>query len=178
MRTVARLLEERTSFLSSVLWAFAGVGLVAMVLITVSDAFGRRFFSSPIYGAYESVTWLLSVVIFASLGYCTVKRGHFAIDVVTSHFSPRARLYTVTIMYLLSGLISWLMAWRLVVYSMSLMDKKLTGTEFTSLPLYPFGFFGAVCMVIVGWAFLVQFLGFLAELTDRNGSSQLTRGVD
>jgi TRAP-type C4-dicarboxylate transport system permease small subunit len=170
MRTVARLLEERTSFLSTVLWVISGIGLVAMVMVTVADAFGRRFFSSPIFGAYESVTWMLSVVIFSSLAYCTLKRGHFAIDVATSHFPPRARLYTVTIMYLLSWLISWVMAWQLVVFSMSLMNKNLTGTEFTSLPVYPFGFFGAVCLVIVGLAFLVQFLGFLAEITSGNGS--------
>jgi TRAP-type C4-dicarboxylate transport system permease small subunit len=172
MRTVARLLEERTSFLSSVLWVISGVGMVAMVLITVADAFGRRFFSSPIFGSYESVTWLLSVVIFSSLAYCTLKKGHFTIDVATSHFPPRARLYTITIMYLLSGMISWVVAWRLVIFSMALMKRNLTGTEFTSLPIYPFGFFGAVCFVIVGFAFLVQFLGFLAETTSGNGPGQ------
>jgi TRAP-type C4-dicarboxylate transport system permease small subunit len=112
---------------------------------------------------------LLSVVIFSSLAFCTLKRGHFAIDVATSHFPPRARLYTVTIMYLLSGLISWVMAWQLVIYSMALRAKNLTGTEFTSLPLYPFGFFSAVCLVIVGMAFLIQFIGFLAEITSGNG---------
>jgi TRAP-type C4-dicarboxylate transport system permease small subunit len=178
MRTVARLLEERTAFLSSVLWVISGVGMVAMVTITVADAFGRRFFSSPIFGSYESVTWLLSVVIFSSLAYCTIKRGHFVIDVVTSHFSPRARLHTVTIMYLLSWLISWVMAWRLVLFAMALMERNLTGTEFTSLPVYPFGFFGAACMVIVGWAFLVQFIGYLAEITSGNGFGPINPGVD
>jgi TRAP-type C4-dicarboxylate transport system permease small subunit len=151
-----------------VLGAFSGVGMVAMVLITVVDAFGRRFFSTPIHGSYESVTLLLSVVFFASLSYCTVKKGHFSIDVVTSRFRPRARLYTVTVMYLLSALISWVMAWQLVVLSISLKDKNITGTEFTSLPIYPFGLFGAACLIIVGWTFLVQFIGFLAELTGGN----------
>jgi len=168
MRTVARLLEERTSFLLNVLGAFIGVGLVAMVMVTVVDAFGRRFFSSPIYGSYESVTLLLSVVFFASLSYCTVKKGHFAIDIATSRFSPRVRLYIVTIMYILSALVSWLIAWQLVVLSISLRAKNLTGTEFTSLPIYPFGLFGAFCLIIVGWAFLVQFINFLAEVADRN----------
>lgn len=151
----------------SVLGAVSAAGLVAMVMITVVDAFGRRFFSSPIYGSYESVTLLLSVVIFSSLSYCTVRKGHFAIDVVTSRFSPRIRLYIVTVMYLISALICWLMAWQLVVLSMSIRAKNLTGTELTFLPIYPFGLFGAFCSIVVGWVFLVQFINFLAELSNR-----------
>lgn len=169
MRTVARFLEEHTSALFSVLGAVSGVGLVAMVMITVVDSFGRRFFSFPIYGSYESVTLLLSIVVFASLAYCTVRKGHFTIDIVTSRFSPRGRLCTLTIMYLMSALICWLLAWQLVVFAISLRAKNLTGTEFTSLPIYPFGLFGAFCFVIVGWTFLVQFINFLVKAIERNG---------
>jgi TRAP-type C4-dicarboxylate transport system permease small subunit len=166
--TVARFLEKRASLPFSVLGALSAAGLFAMVMITVVDAFGRRFFSAPIYGSYESVTLLLSIVIFSSLSYCTVRKGHFSIDVVTSRFSPRIRLYIVTVMYLMSALICWLMTWQIVVLSMSMRSKNLTGTELTFLPLYPFGLFGAFCFIVVGWIFLVQFINFLAELSNRD----------
>jgi TRAP-type C4-dicarboxylate transport system permease small subunit len=169
IRTAARFLEERTSFLFSALGAISAAGLVAMIMVTVVDATGRRFFSFPIYGSYESVTLLLSVVFFSSLSYCTKKRGHFAIDAATSHFPPRVRLYMATIMYLVSGLLSWLLASQLVVLSLKLKATHLTGTQFTSLPVYPFGLFGALCLIAVGWIFLVQFLNLLVKAIEGNG---------
>jgi TRAP-type C4-dicarboxylate transport system permease small subunit len=168
IRTAARFLEERTSFLFSALGAISAAGLIAMIMVTVVDATGRRFFSSPIYGSYESVTLLLSVVFFSSLSYCTIKRGHFAVDVLTSHFSPRVRLYMATIMYLVSGLLSWLLASQLVVLSLKLKAAHLTGTQFTFLPVYPFGLFGALCLIVVGWIFLVQFLNLLVKAIEGN----------
>jgi TRAP-type C4-dicarboxylate transport system permease small subunit len=169
IRTAARFLEERTSFLFSALGAISAAGLIAMIMVTVVDATGRRFFSFPIYGSYESVTLLLSVVFFSSLSYCTKKRGHFAVDVATSHFPPRVRLYMATIMYLVSGLLSWLLASQLVVLSLKLKATHLTGTQFTSLPVYPFGLFGALCLIAVGWIFLVQFLNLLVKAIEGNG---------
>jgi len=163
IRTAARFLEERTASTFSVLGAISAAGLFAMIIITVADATGRRFFSSPIYGSYESVTLLLSIVFFSSFTYCSIRRGHFAIDIVTSHFSPKAHLYTVSIMYLLSGLLSWLLSSQLVVLSLKMKDAHLTGTQFTFLPVYPFGLFGALCLILVGWVFLVQFLNFLVK---------------
>ena len=168
IRTAARFLEERTSFLFSALGAISAAGLIAMIMITVADATGRRLFSLPIYGSYESVTLLLSVVFFSSLSYCTIKRGHFAIDVMTSRFPPRVRLYMVTIMYLVSALLSWLLASQLVVLSLKLKAAHLTGTQFTFLPVYPFGLFGALCLIVVGWAFLVQFINFLVKAIEGN----------
>jgi TRAP-type C4-dicarboxylate transport system permease small subunit len=169
IRTAARFLEERTSFLLSALGAISAAGLMAMIMVTVVDATGRRFFSSPVYGSYESVTLLLSVVFFSSLAYCTIKRGHFAVDVLTSHFPPRVRLYLTTIMYLVSGLLSWLLASQLVVLSLKLKASHLTGTQFTSLPVYPFGLFGALCLIAVGWIFLVQFLSLLVKAIEEKG---------
>jgi TRAP-type C4-dicarboxylate transport system permease small subunit len=171
IRTAARFLEVRNSFIFSALGAVSAAGLIAMIMITVADATGRRFFSSPIYGSYESVTLLLSIVFFSSLSYCTIKRGHFAIDVVTSHFSPRVRLYISSLMYLISGLLSWMLAWQLVVLSLKLKASHLTGTQFTFLPVYPFGLFGALCLAIAGWAFLVQFLNFLVKTIEEEIAS-------
>jgi TRAP-type C4-dicarboxylate transport system permease small subunit len=67
IRTAARFLEERTSILFTVLGALSGVGLIAMMMITVLDAIGRRFFEFTIYGAYEGGSFLLSGVFFFSL---------------------------------------------------------------------------------------------------------------
>jgi len=169
LRTAARFLEEGTSLVLSVLGALSAAGLVAMMLLTVVDALGRRLFSFPIYGSYEGVNFLLSFVFFFSLCYCTARKGHFSVDVATSRFSPRVRLSIVTIMYLVSTLISWLIAWQLVVLAMSLKANNLTGVSLTFFPMYIFALTGAFCLLMMGWGFLVQFTSLLVKATERNG---------
>lgn len=169
IRAAARFLEQRTSLVLSVLGAFSAAGLVAMMLLTVGDAIGRRFFLSPIYGSYEAVSFLLSLTFFFSLCYCTARKGHFAIDVATSHLPPRVRLYIVIIMYLLSALVLWLLASQLVVLAMKIKATNLTGAQFTFLPVYTLVLVGAFCAVMTGWGFLVQFINLLVKSTERDG---------
>jgi TRAP-type C4-dicarboxylate transport system permease small subunit len=168
IRTAARFLEEHTSSLFNVLGAFSGVGLIAMMLITVVDATGRRFFSFTIYGSYEGVSFLLSGVFFFSLCYCTAKKGHFSIDVATSRFSPRTRLSIVTVMYLASALVCWLLASQLVVLAMKLRAANLTGAQLTFVPIYILVLVGAFCLIMTGWGFFVQFIGLLVKTIKRN----------
>jgi TRAP-type C4-dicarboxylate transport system permease small subunit len=168
IRTVVRSLEERTSSLLNVLGAFSVVGLVAMVLVTVADATGRRFFLSPIYGSYEAVSFLLSLTFFFSLCYCTARKGHFSIDVATSRLPPRVRQYIVIIMYLVSALLLWLLASQLVVLAMKVKATNLTGAQFTFLPVYTLVLVGAFCSVMTGWGFLVQFISLLVKSKERD----------
>jgi TRAP-type C4-dicarboxylate transport system permease small subunit len=171
IRTAARFLEERTSLLFNVLGAFSSVGLIAMMMITVLDATGRRFFSFPIYGSYEGVSFLLSGVFFFSLCYCTAKKGHFAIDVVTSRFSPKIRLFIVTVMHIVSALITWLVGSQLVVLAMKLKGANLTGAQLTFVPIYILVLVGAFCLIVTGWGFFVQFIGLLARAMEGNGQA-------
>jgi len=170
IRTAARVLEERTSSLLSFLGAFSAAGMVAMVLLTVGDAIGRRF-SFPIYGSYEGVGFLLSIAFFFSLCYCTARKGHFAIDVATSHFPPRVRQHIFTIMYLISAIVLWLLASQLVVLALKVKDTNLTGAQFTFLPVYIFVLIGAFCSVMTGWGFLVQFISSLVKAIERTAKS-------
>ena len=171
IRNAARLLEERTSILFSVLGALSGVGLIAMMMITVLDAIGRRFFGFTIYGAYEGGSFLLSGVFFFSLCYCTAKKGHFSIDVVTSRFSPKIRLFIITVMDLVSALMCWILSSQLVVLAMKLKASNLTGAQLTFVPIYILVLVGAFCLIVTGWGFFVQFMGFLVKAIEETGSA-------
>ena len=75
----------------------------------------------------------------------------------------------VTIMHFVSALVCWLLASQLVVLALKLKATHITGAQFDFIPLYPFGLFGALCLVVAGWVFLVQFLNFLVKAIERNG---------
>jgi TRAP-type C4-dicarboxylate transport system permease small subunit len=166
IRAAARRLDERTTSILSVFGVLSGVALIMMMLLTVADAIGRRLPSPhPIYGSYEGVNFLLCLVFFFALCYCTARKGHFTIDVATKRFPPRAHQITVIIMYLISVLICWLLAAELVVLAITLKDTGITGIDLKFLPTYPFPLLGAICVALMGWGFLVQFLNLLLKTT-------------
>ena len=110
MRTAARVLEAKTFPRLKVLGAISGVFLLAMMMVTVVDAFGRRFFGHPVHGAYEAVAWLLSLLFFFSICYTATKKAHLEIGIITSRFRPKVRGLIMTILYLVSTLLIWVPA--------------------------------------------------------------------
>ena len=176
LKTAARVLEQRIPVWFNWLGIISGAALVVMMMLTVADAVGRRLFSAPIYGSYEGVRFLLSLVFFFGLCYCTAKKGHFVIDAVTSRFPPRGRYYVATVMYLISMLVCWLLAWQTVVLAMKLRATHITGTELIFLALWPFALVGAFCFVLVGIGFLAQFLEFLVRATEPGSPAAADNG--
>jgi len=171
IKSAAGFLEKHTDTFFHVLGVFSAIGLVAMMMITVVDATGRRFFAFTIYGGYEAVSFILSGVFFFSLCYCTAKKGHFAIDVMTSRFSPRVRVWIITIMNLVSALMCWILASQLVALAMKLKTNNLTGAQLTFVPTYILALVGAFCLFMTGWGFFVQFISMLVKVIEGNNSA-------
>ena len=163
IKSTAGFLEKHTAAFFHVLGVFSAIGLAAMMMITVVDATGRRFFAFTIYGGYEAVSFILSGVFFFSLCYCTAKRGHFAIDVMTSRFSPRVRVWIITIMNLVSALMCWILASQLAAFAMKLKANHLTGAQLTFVPIYIIAFVGVFCLFMTGWGFFIHFISMLVK---------------
>jgi TRAP-type C4-dicarboxylate transport system permease small subunit len=163
--------EKYTASFFHLLGVFSAIGLIAMMIITVVDATGRRFFSFPIYGAYEGVSFILCGVFFFSLCYTTGKRGHFSIDVMTSLLPPRIRLHIITILGLISSLICWILASQLVVLAMKLKANNLTGAQLTFVPIFVLVFVGAFCLFMTGWGFFMQFINMLVKAIEGKDST-------
>ena len=171
IKSTAGFLEKHTATFFHVLGVFSAIGLVAMMMITVVDATGRRFFAFTIYGGYEAVSFILSGVFFFSLCYCTAKKSHFAIDVMTSRFSPRVRVWIITIMNLVSALMCWILASQLVTFAMKLKANHLTGAQLTFVPIYIIAFVGVFCLFMTGWGFFIHFISMLVKAVEGNSSA-------
>ena len=163
IKSTAGFLEKHTATFFHVLGVFSAIGLVAMMMITVVDATGRRFFAFTIYGGYEAVSLILSGVFFFSLCYCTAKRGHFAIDVMTSRFSPKVQLWIIIIMNLVSAIMCWILASQLIALAIKLKANNLTGAQLTFVPMYILALVGVFCLVMTGWGFFIHFISMLVK---------------
>jgi TRAP-type C4-dicarboxylate transport system permease small subunit len=163
----SNLLEKKSQGWSTFSLVVGAIGLLAMMITTVADAIGRRFFNFPIYGSYELVSFLLSFVAFSSICYCAFLKRHFSVDLIGSRFTPRVRLIILTIMYLVSVGITWLMGWRLVIYGFAQQASNATGNDLKFLPIYPLVWAVALFAFVGGWVFLLQAIDFLGKATQR-----------
>jgi TRAP-type C4-dicarboxylate transport system permease small subunit len=166
IKRVSNSLDIRTTSWFSIFGVIGAVAIVAMMLIIVVDALGRRFLSLPVYGSYELTIFLLIIVFFSSFTYCTILKGHFLIDIVTSHFPKRARSYIVAIMYIISAAVCFLLTSQLAVYAIKVEASNLTGAQFNSIPMYIFVLFGVICTAIAGWGFLLQFVAYIIKAVE------------
>ncbi len=53
--------------------------LFMMMLLTVADVIGRYFFNFPIAGTFELTEVMLSLLVFFSIAYTQIHKGHIAL---------------------------------------------------------------------------------------------------
>jgi len=139
--------------LSRVLDMFAGLCMVAIMTLVVSNIILRVVFNQPILGTYEYVGFLTALVIGLALANCAVQNGHIAVDFVVERFPAKAQAITDIVINSVSLGFWCLASWQLLVYAASTVDKGLV-SQTTQTPLYPFiylvslGFF-ALCLVML-----------------------------
>ena len=100
--------------------AFAGAStILAMMLLTTADVFGRYVLNSPIMGAYEAAEMMLIGIVFLAVAYVQSRRGHVEIEIFKSRLNKKGQTL-ITIFGLIIGLcplslLTWqagMLAWR------------------------------------------------------------------
>ena len=140
-----------------------GAGIIAvMMLLTVSDVVGRRFFNQPVHGAYELSEYMLVIVAFFSIAYCQFLRGHIRIELVVSRLRQKSQDVINGIMYVFFLATFCLLAWRLCLYAMEDWQSGLV-SGVLEVPTFPFIFVAALGCALLSLVVLMHLLLFLAE---------------
>lgn len=123
-----------------------------MMCLTCTDIV-LRLFRRPILGTYELVGFLGAVVAGLAMAQTTLERGHVAVQVVVTRFSPRGQEIIYLITNLLSLLLFALLAWEGVRYG---NDFRISGqvSQTLRIPFYPVVYgialsAAVVCLVLV-----------------------------
>lgn len=159
----AHRVERLASPLNNVVHKIGLAILLLLMFLTVGDVVGRRFFLSPISGTFELTEFMLALVVFLSLGYTQVRKGHISIDVMVSRFSPRTQAIIDSVTYFVSlGLFS-LVTWQLAIHANRLLEgHNVSGV--LSLPVFPFVIAVAVGSFLYCLVLLVDLLSSMARV--------------
>ena len=122
--------------LSRVCDSIAQCAVVAMMIIVVSNIL-LRIIWRPLYGTYDVVMLLGSIAVSFALGYCAVRKGHIAVEIVMSLFPQRVQAIIDSLTGILSVGIFAIVAWRCWVYGTDMWHRGEV-TMSVYIPLHPF----------------------------------------
>jgi len=152
IKKVANALEKALSPIIPIVGNIGSVVIAAVMFLTVADVFGRRFLNKPVTGGYEISEMLLVIVIFSTIAYCQLLRGHIAIDLLVSRLRQKTQAVLNSLVYIIFLVTFGILSWQLYIYAIEVMGKNwVTGTIL--LPIYPFAFIAAIgctllCLVV------------------------------
>jgi len=144
-------------FIIMILAAVAGIGIIAMILITCVDVIGRLF-AKPLLGSYDLVKLTSTIIIAAALPYTTAIKGHVAIEYFFQKLRPAGRLAVDTVCRTMSIVFFAFLAYESVLYGNKLQLKGEVSPTL-QLPVFWVGYviaFSCVVMCLVIFYHLVK----------------------
>lgn len=148
---------------------YAGmVILFLLMLLTVVDVIGRKFFNSPVTGSYELTGIFMAIMIFFGLGMAQLNREHIEIDIVTQYLSKGIQ-NILNIIISFGVFLFLLLLTRQLFYLMQRMyaQNELSGD--LALPLYIFLIFVAIGALAFALSYLMEFLKSVLKVVDKDG---------
>ncbi len=159
-------LERFASSLSNWFNWVAGVGVVAMLGLTVADIIGIKFLKHPIPGAIEIVGFLGVVIIAFGIAYTQVLRGHIQVEFFVMRLPKRARASITAFVSLLGLALFALLAWQSYDFGRVLQTTgEVSMTQ--RIPFYPFVHAIAFCCIPICLVLLVEFLRSVTKAVKR-----------
>ncbi len=105
--------ETCLTWLSKVLLVFGTIALILMAVHVSADVVGRLFFTHPVYGTTEIVSFYYMVAaVCLPLAYMELRDNHITVEVVYLKLPPALRRITFVISTLVTALFFGLFAYQ------------------------------------------------------------------
>lgn len=154
----------------TILAAIAAVAMLLMLVVTVGNIV-LRLVAEPYNGTFEVVGMLSVVVTGLALAEAQRTKSHIAIDLLIEKAPIRAQLVVGAVMTVISGVMFFLLAQRLVSYGLNLRDAGSV-SESLRLPYWPL----ALVLAVGVAGLLLALVSDLAQI-GRNLRSETPEGI-
>jgi TRAP-type transport system small permease protein len=137
---------------------FGGWLLLAVAIVTASDALLRDFLGRPLPGTFEATELVLAAIIFFGLPYTSLTDGHVSVDFLTGRLGQRAQHAIIAVNALIcAGLLG------VITLQMTALAAKFLATQRTTItmriPIFPCIVPVTVTAGLAALAFVVQAIG-------------------
>lgn len=116
---------------------FAGIAILAMMLLTCADVFLRYVFNAPIEGSFDVTQMLMVVIVFFALAYCGWTGGHVVVDLLREVLPPRLLVALSVLVNAIGFVVMVTITWQALVTASDFMRTGETPMT-VLIPKYPF----------------------------------------
>lgn len=141
----------------------AGIGVLIIMLVIVSNVILRALFKQPLLGAYEIVSYFTAIVVALALAHCAIQNGHIVVDYLVKRFSEKNQAMLATLINLIA-LVFWSMAsWQMFLFFASSKSHGMISAS-AQIPVYPFIFIIAIGLTMLSLVIVMQTLNAVKHL--------------
>ncbi|MGL1833889.1 TRAP transporter small permease [Rhodocyclaceae bacterium SMB388] len=162
-------LEGFSTFVNKVLLWFAGLALLALLLLTVTDMVLRAW-GVTLAGSYEVIGWLSACAMALALGAVQQHKGHVAVQLLENRFGPRLKAAVDLVTCLLALLLFVAVAWYVAKYG-QVLQRTGSLSETLRVVVYPWVYVVAVGCTGLALSLLVDFVRATINLFVPHGRS-------
>ncbi len=128
---------KAATLLNRIMSGVAMAVLCLMMLLTVTDVFGRYMLDKPVQGTFELTEIMLTTIVFCSLASCQFGKGHISLDIMVNHFSHKKQKIMQILNYIVTLIVLILIALMSFQNGMMVKESKDV-TMILGFPIYPF----------------------------------------
>ena len=136
--------------------------LIFMVMLTVADVFLRYVLNRPILGSYELTEFMMAVLVFSTIGYTMVVKGHVVVDLVFTKLPQRSKDILECITSFIAFILFAVVAWRNALQASTAWGRNDVTAELF-IPISPFILFVAIGIAVLSLVLFTQFIQSLAK---------------
>lgn len=113
--------------------------LAIMMFISTADVIGRYFFTRPITGVWEIVSYAFVICGAFALGYTQLVKGNIQINLISDRLKPKVQAGLFIFSYLLCIISSALITWQGWIRMIEYAHKTVGGVTVTlGMTIWPF----------------------------------------
>lgn len=149
--------------ISNILGKISALVIFLMMLFMVADIVLRFTINRPIIGSYEIVEQMMVILVFFAFAHTQIKKGHIAVDIVTSAVPRKVRDIMNVITACLSTIIIGIVSYATFQQILTEIAKKST-TSTLLIPIYPFSAVVFIGVLFLGLCMLLDMITAIADL--------------
>lgn len=143
------------SALSRGLDKIAGLCMVLIMVVVVSNILMRVIFNRPILGTVDYVVFLTVAVISLSLAHCAFQKGHIAVSFVVDRLPLKIQAVVDLAMNAAAMFFWGLCVWQIFIYANKMAANGLVSAT-AQIPVYPFIYLVAIGLLALSMVLLVN----------------------
>lgn len=138
-RGIIERLEKALALFSKWATVIAGVALVGMLVITIVDVVGNKFFKQPMQGASEYLSFLAVITTSFAISFSMIEKAHVQVDIIVNKLPPRWKALLEAFITFLSLGIFIILTWVSIRLGMQLQkNHELSMTQ--RIPMFPLAY--------------------------------------